>query len=222
MLYGSSWRLLVPFLAACTVLPCAAARPGAQDRQTQSVADAARQAREQKKNAAKSSKVITDEDIDTRNLKPGAQGLNVGAPPKLDTQPPSPAAVATAEAADQAAAAAGKESVKNAGEDPEIAKLKEQIAQIQKDLDLSQRELALDQDTYFSRPDYVNDKAGKAKLDAEQRQINDKKEEFESLKTRLAAVEELEGRKKAAPAAAPAPVDNDKSAKPPAEPPPQP
>src|ERR1700730_17387094 len=160
MLYGSSWRLLVPFLAACTVLPCAAARPGAQDRQTQSVADAARQAREQKKNAAKSSKVITDEDIDTRNLKPGAQGLNVGAPPRLDTQPPSPAAVAAAEAADQAADSAAKEPAKKAGEDPAIAGLKGQIAQATKELDLLQRELALDQDEYFSKPDYANDKAG--------------------------------------------------------------
>jgi hypothetical protein len=207
MKYGNSWRLAMPFIAACILVPCAAALPqDSQDQPTQSVADAARHARDQRKAAAKSSKVITDEDIDTKNLKPGAEGLNVGAPPKLDTQPPSPAAVAAAEAADQAADSAAKEPAKRAGENPEINGLKGQIAQAAKDLDLLQRELALDQDEYFSRPDYVSDKAGKAKLDAQQRQINDKKQDLEGLKTRLAALQELEGRKKSAPAAAAPPA----------------
>jgi hypothetical protein len=202
MQYGNSWRLAVPLVAACILVPCAAARPqDSQDQQTQSVADAARHARDQKKAAAKSSKVITDEDIDTKNMKPGAEGLNVGAPPKLDTQPPSPAAVAAAEAADQAADSAAKEPAKKAGENPEIGGLKGQIAQATKELDLLQRELALDQDEYFSKPDYANDKAGKGKLDAQQRQISDKKQDLEGLKTRLAALQELEGRKKSAPAA---------------------
>jgi len=203
MRFGNTWRLAVPFIAACILVPCAAALPqDSQNQQAQSVADAARHAREQKKAAAKSSKVITDEDIDTKNLKPGAEGLNVGGPPKLDTQPPSPAAVAAAEAADQAADSAAKEPAKKPGEDPAIAGLKGQIAQATKELDLLQRELALDQDEYFSKPDYANDKAGKVKLDAQQRQINSKKEDLEGLKTRLAALQELESRKKSAPAAA--------------------
>ena len=130
MRFGNTWRLAVPFIAACILVPCAAALPqDSQNQQAQSVADAARHAREQKKAAAKSSKVITDEDIDTKNLKPGAEGLNVGGPPKLDTQPPSPAAVAAAEAADQAADSAAKEPAKKPGEDPAIAGLKGQIAQ---------------------------------------------------------------------------------------------
>jgi hypothetical protein len=222
MRFGNTWRLAVPFIAACILVPCAAALPqDSQDQQAQSVADAARHAREQKKTAAKSSKVITDEDIDTKNLKPGAEGLNVGAPPKLDTQPPSPAAVAAAEAADQAANSAAKEPAKKSGEDPAINGLKGQIAQASKELDLLQRELALDQDEYFSKPDYANDKAGKAKLDAQQRQINDKKEDLERLKTRLVALQELEGRKKSAPAATAPPAGNDKTAAPPAPAPPQ-
>jgi hypothetical protein len=201
MPFGSTWRLAIPFIAACILVPCAAALPqDSQDQPAPSVADAARHAREQKKAAAaKSSKVITDEDIDTKNLKPGAEGLNVGVPPKLDTQPPSPAAVAAAEAADQAADSAAKEPAKKSGEDPAINGLKAQIAQATKELDLLQRELALDQDEYFSKPDYANDKAGKAKLDAQQRQINNKKEDLEGLKTRLAALQELESRKKSAP-----------------------
>jgi hypothetical protein len=199
MLPGSSLRLTAPLIVALALLPCAVAHPqDSQDQQTQSVADAARRAREQKKKIAKSAaKVITDDDLDIKNFKPGAEGLNVGAPPKLDTQPPSPAAVASAEAADQAAVG-GKESGAKAGEDPDIARLKERIAQAQKELDLLQRGLALDQDSYYSKPDYSNDKAGKAKLDAEQQQINEKQQELDGLKTRLAALLELQDRKKAA------------------------
>jgi hypothetical protein len=37
----------------------------------------------------------------------------------------------------------------------------------------------------------VHDTAGKAKLDSEKQQINDKQQEIERLKTRLAALEEL-------------------------------
>jgi hypothetical protein len=219
MQYGSSWRLSVPLVAACMLLLCSAARSqDSQDQQAPSVADAARHAREQKKTAAKSSKVVTDEDMEAKNPKSGAEGLNVGAPAKLDSQPPSPAAVATAEVADQAAASAGTDSAKKTGESPEIARLKGQIAQAAKTLDLLQRELALDQDEYFSKPDYANDKAGKAKLDGQQRQINDKKEDLEGLKTRLAALQELEGRKKSAPAETAPPADSDK----PTSTPPQP
>ncbi len=220
MRFDNTWRLAVPFIAACILVPCASARPqDSQDQPAESVADAARHAREQRKASTKSTKVITDEDIESKKVKPGAEGLNVGAPAKLDTQAPSPGAVAAAEAADQAPDSAAKEPAKKAGEDPAIAEMKEQVARVAKDLDLLQRELALDQDEYYSKPGYSSDKDGKTKLDGEQRQVNDKKQELEGLKTRLAAMLELEGRKKSGPASAP-PADSDKSA-PPAPAPPQ-
>jgi hypothetical protein len=202
MLCGKSLRLAMPLMVACSLLPRAAAAQS-QDSQTQptSVADAARLAREAKKNAAKPSKVISDDDLD-KTPKPGAEGLNVGAPPKLETEPPSPAAVAAIEASDQAAASpdSGRK-----GEDPEIAKLKEQIAQVKKELDLQQRELALDQDTFYSNVDYAHDTAGKAKLAGEQQQINDKQQQLDALKARLAAVLELENHKKKSASDEPAP-----------------
>ncbi len=156
--------------------------------QDSSVADAARRARDQKKNAAKSSKVMTDDDLDRHEFKPGKGGFNVGAAPQLETVPPSPGAVAAAEAADNAS----------------DAKLKVQITQGEKDLDVSRRQLALDQDSYLSNPDYAHDTAGKSNLDNEKQQINDRQEDVERLKTRLAALEELKShrkpaRKKAAP-----------------------
>ena len=197
MLFGKSLRLAMPLIVACSLLPRASAAQSqdSQTQQTQSVADAARRSREDKKNTAKSSKVITDDDLD-KTPKPGAEGLNVGAPPKSDSQPPSPAAVAAAEAADQAAASPTKDSSKKAGQDPEITKLKEQIAQAKKELDLLQRERALDQDTFYSNTDYAHDTAGKAKLASEQQQIDDKQQQLEGLKTRLAALQELDERNK--------------------------
>ena len=162
--------------------------------QTESVADAARRAREAKKNtakvpAAKPSKVITDDDV-TKSPNP-TEGVNVGAPAKLETQPPSPASVAAVEAADQAAAT-GTESGKKP-EDPEIAKAKEAVAAAEKDLDLLKRELALDQDTFYSNTDYAHDKAGQTKLANEQQAINNKQAELDGLKAKL---QELEAKKK--------------------------
>jgi type I restriction-modification system DNA methylase subunit len=160
------------------------------DAQAQNIAEAARRSREQAKSATKPSKVITDDDLDKKGVKPGQQGLTVDAPARLETQPPTADQVAaatttpTAATTDPAAAPA-------ASDDPEAAQLKEQIADAEKDADLGKRELALQQDAYLSNPDHEHDTAGKAKVDALQQQIADKQQEIDRLKTRLAAAQEL-------------------------------
>src|SRR5258708_8246482 len=186
-------RIIATLLGAVISLP-AAALAQAQDAQSQedsSVADAARRNRDKKKspsNPPKSAKVITDDDLDRRNFSPGQEGLNVGSPPKLETEPPSPQAVAAAEASDKAE----QGSVKEAGEqDAEIARLKERTKDAEKDLELARRQAALDQDSFLSQTDYAHDVAGKANLERDRQQINDKQQEVERLKTRLAALEEL-------------------------------
>jgi hypothetical protein len=161
---------LLVMVVASSALASATPRQQQDQPQSDSVAEAARKARDNKKAATKSPKVITDEDLDRSKFQPGQEGLNVGAPPKLETEPPSAAAVANAEAADASAE-------KVAEHDAEMARLKLQLAQAQKDLDLAQRELALDQDAYFSKPDYASDTAGKAKLDNEKQQISDMQQE---------------------------------------------
>jgi hypothetical protein len=200
--------LLVIAIAACGLLAGAAPRQEPDQPQTDSVAEAARKAREKKKASNKSPKVISDDDLDRSNFKPGQEGLNVGAPPKLETEPPSAAAVANAETADES-------PEKVAEEDAEMARLKLQLAQAQKDLDLAQRELALDQDTYFSKPNYASDTAGKAKLDTQKQQISDTQQEVEKLKTRLAALEELKSHRKGATRQGTPPAQDEKPATPP-------
>ena len=215
-------RIIATLLGAVISLPVAALAQ-AQDAQSQqsasqdsSVADAARRNRDKKKspsNPPKSAKVITDDDLDRRNFSPGQEGLNVGSPPKLETEPPSPQAVAAAEASDKAE----QGSVKEAGEqDAEIARLKERTKDAEKDLELARRQAALDQDSFLSQPDYAHDAAGKAKLESEKQQINDKQQEVERLKTRLAALEELKSHRKPArtKAAPPPQTENPPSAPP--------
>jgi hypothetical protein len=195
-------------VAACGVLASAAPRRAQDQSQTDSVAEAARKARDKKKAAAKSAKVISDDDLDKRNFQPGQEGLNVGAEPKLETGPPSPEAVAAEEASDAEAAK------KAADEDAELARLKVQLTTSEKDLDLAQRELALDQDAYLSKTNYANDTAGKAKLDDERQQIADKHQEIEKLKTRVSALEESKKHRKPRKGQAAQPAQSEKPVNP--------
>jgi hypothetical protein len=209
--FASLSGIVSAFLGAGLCLPVAAlARPqeaqssqsGSQD---SSVADAARRSRDKKKNPStnpKFSKVITDDDLAQRNYQPGPDVLNLGASNKSEADANTQGA-AGAEAADNVSE---QDALKEAKEqDAEIATLKLKISNAETDLDLDRRQLALDQDSYFANPDYTHDVAGKAKLDGEKQQINDKQQAIERLKTRLAAVEELKSRRKPA-QAKPAPA----------------
>jgi hypothetical protein len=215
----SPLRVFAALLGAGVTFPIATLAQS-QDAQAQqsassdaSVADAARRARDQKKNAAKSSKIITDDELDRHEFKPGKAGFNVMAPPQLETEPPSAEAVAAAQATDEDAE---KEA---ASQDADIASLKLKITQAEKDLDVSRRQLALDQDSYLSKTDYAHDTVGQSNLDSERQQINDKQAQIERLKTRLAALEELKShRKPARKKAAPAPQNENSPATPPAQP----
>jgi hypothetical protein len=209
-------------LAAMTVRPAASPQGQSQDQQSsdaqnQSIAEAARKSRQAAKDSSKPSKVITNDDLDKENIKPGAQGLNVGAPAELETQPPSPEAVADAAATPSTPPDPATELA--ASDDPEIARLKDKIADAEKDADLARRDLALQQDTFYSNPDYVHDTAGKAKLAALQQQINDKQQETDRLKARLAVLEEAQKKNRSKAAARPqAPADQSTNPNPPASP----
>jgi hypothetical protein len=177
----------IALAGACAALFCFSSPLRAQDSQsqdTQSVADAARAARAAK-NKAKTAKVIRDEDIDKSSYKPGEQGLNVGSAPTTDSIPPNAAEVKADLKADEAQVAAETTAVVKPGEDPAIARAKEELAAAAAKLDLLKRANALDQDTYFSKPNYTTDHAGKSKLDAEQAEINDQQAVVDDLKAKL-------------------------------------
>ena len=194
MAYGRSFHLNMALFMACAVIP-SRVNAQAQDvtQQNQSVADAARRNREQKKNLVRRARVISDDDLDREYFRSGQEGLNVGIAPALQTAAPGASAVAAAESADAAAIASTEAPVPNnkeTNEDVEIAVVKARIAGEEIDLDLQRRALALNEDTVYSNPNYTDSHAGKAKLEADQQRINEKQRQIEDLKGHLAALEE--------------------------------
>jgi hypothetical protein len=184
------------FVLSLTTLPGAQAQnSSASDSasMSQSIADAARKSREQAKNATKASKVISNDDLDKGNIKPGAQGLTVDAPATLQTQSPTAGAVAVAETT--SSTPTDPATVAAPTDDPEIARVKDMIAVAEKDADYLRRDLALQQDTFLSNPDHEHDTAGKAKIDGMQQEIDAKQQDIERLKVRLATLEQNHGAK---------------------------
>jgi hypothetical protein len=170
----------------------------AQDSTSPSVAEAARLARARKK-SDKPVTVVTDDTL--------APSANLPAPPsnqapledsKIATTPivlttndsPTPEA-------DEMRAAAAAES------DATLKALKKQLADAEKNLELSQLDLQLQQDTYFSNPDYIHDKAGKAKVDAIQATVTANQQIVDQLRVKLAALEKPHASTSSVPAARP-------------------
>lgn len=159
-----------------------------QSQDSQSVAEAARKAREKKKDATKSTKVITDENLDVKKgdvQSAVAEEDKIAGAPDAKAQPVNGVRNATGSPATQAAK---DEKLKK-----ELTAAKEQLKQALMDLDLLQRENRLDQDAYYSKANYGSDTAGKQKLDDEQQQINDKRQQVEQLKAKVADLQKQAG-----------------------------
>src|SRR4029077_18109880 len=113
--------LSVVLFETCVVLLCPAEAQDSQAQQDQSVADAARRSREQKKNATRQSRVISNDDLDMKYFSPGEERLNLSAPARLKIE---------ARAAN-GVAAASSESLPDARDSllAEVARLKEKVAE---------------------------------------------------------------------------------------------
>lgn len=150
----------------------------AQDASTDSVAEAARHARAQKKSAAKPATVITDD-----TLKPApVETSTTPSPASLDSSAPP---TAEAQTSANSTAASPEETEKKKAR---IEALKAELAAKQTEVDLAQRQLALDSDAYYSKPNYQGDKEGARKIAAEQADLAQKKEDLASLKEKLTAL----------------------------------
>ncbi len=183
MLHRIPFRLALPVVLAAALLPAAAF---AQSQDTQSVAEAARRARAQKKNTEKPAKVITDETLDVKKGDvQSATAVQLTMPGSPETPAPPAAGAATAQGG---ASKIPSEDDKVRGALKERVALKEKIKDAQSDLDLLQREYQLDQDSFYSSPDYAKNTSGKEKLDAMKQQITNKQQELDQLKVRLAAL----------------------------------
>lgn len=128
--------------------------------------------------------VISDNDLDLESFQPGNSGLNVGAPPLLDSVPPAPERVAAVELEERIAYL--QKALRAACAPPEAATIQVQIDDLEQQSSLLQRQFALDQDAYYSNTDFARDTAGQAQLDAEQEQIESLQAEIEQLRQELA------------------------------------
>ena len=196
MLYGRCLRFALSLIPAAALLSTATARP-------QSVAEAARRVREQKKNS-KPARVITEDDLYRKPVRPDEAVNVIGSEPKQS--PASGGTLAPAAPADKVAGRKLREAAKLTDE---IARVKEKVDSAQKDLDLLQRQLALDSEAFYSQTGFASDASGQAKLDNEKQQISDKQQELDNLKSHLATLEEeLARTKPEAPEATPPPPAN--------------
>ena len=179
------FRFVIVAILAGTFVPVAFS----QSQDSQSLAEAARKAREKKKDATKPTKVITDENLDVKKgdvqSAVAEEDKIAGAP---DAKNPPPSGAVHAAAANPNGQAAKDEKLKK-----ELTAAKEHLKQALMDLDLLQRENRLDQDAYYSKTNYGSDTAGKQKLDDEQQQINDKRQQVEQLKAKVADLQKQAG-----------------------------
>lgn len=192
--------LLRSFALVLAVFAFSSMRLVAQD--DTSVADAARRAQQQKQNAAKPAHVI---DNDSLPSAPADTSAPATAAPAAGSNTPEPTPAPAADAAVDSAAEK-KDAAEEERNKKEIDQLKQEIAEMKQKLNLQQRELALDQDTYLSKPDHENDKAGKEKLDSTQADIAQAQSQLDELVARLAALAPPADTSTQAPAAPAAPA----------------
>jgi len=248
---SSAWSLAVTFFALALGAPVRSQEP---PRPAESVAEAARNVREQKSNSTKHPKVITNDDlpeqtlapsasappdsssanaaavpkppegdcdnpdaaslktdlqaaqaeqdqlrreitnkltvisnsgVDMKNFKPGSSGVDMGALPLIETKPPIPERVTQVTFDEKVTSL--KRALRIACSSPEDGTIQAKLDQAEQELSVLQRQIAVDQDAYYSKTNYAANTPGKARLDAELQQSQYLQSEIVRLKGELAA-----------------------------------
>lgn len=172
-------------VALLATLPVVAQQQSAQQSQTgDPVADAARKAREEKKNAPKPKKVFTDDDIAPRPQ----------APPSSAQQ--TPAQGENAQASAQGAAGAQGEAAKENPNSEEawrkrFAAQRARIAKAEEELNVLQREMDKSQVQYYPDPQKaLNEQLTRKDINEKAAKIDQKKQQIEQLKQELSNMED--------------------------------
>jgi len=192
---------MVRTLAIILPLACSFALPlAAQDSENTSVAEAARRSREQKKASTKPAPVITDDTLTPAPTPAPAAAANAPTGQQSAVTAEGVSAPAGSNTSDQTAPSAADEAEQKK---KDVEALKQEVAALQGEVDLAQRSLSLDQDAFYSKPDFSNDKDGKAILDAEQADLKQKQDDLAQLKAKLVGLGVVEEPKTPAPPAKP-------------------
>ena len=182
------------------LLTACLAGPPAQAQSDQSVADAARRAREQKKAAAKPTAVITNDTLEPQGSKASAVPVSPAPGSETNAAVTAPSGGEKPASDSNAPAAAQPAPEDQAAQQAEIDALKREILEKQKELDLAQRTLNLANDDFYSKPDFSKDTDGKAKLDGMKGEVDQIKDALDQLKAKLPPGVTLEPEKPQAPA----------------------
>jgi hypothetical protein len=129
--------------------------------------------------------IISDRDVDLESFQPGNSGLNISSPPLLDSQPPAPSRVGEVEFDERITSL--RKALRIACDPPEAARIQMQIDDLEQQSDLLQRQFALDQEDYYSKP-VTEAIGGNPQLDAEREKIQEWQSQVEQLKAQLASL----------------------------------
>ncbi len=151
-----------------------AGTPSESGQQEDSLAAAARRAREAKKDQAKPPKVWDNE---TLASAPGA--ISIVGQPAAPASTPVPAASGKSPAGNPPAA--DKSAI-----EADLSAAKANLQSLKVDLDLLKRKYALDQQTYLGTPGYSSDTAGATALANEKSQVDSKQQEVTNTEKKVA------------------------------------
>lgn len=162
--------------------PACAQQQDSQQQTSDPVADAARKAREAKKNAAKPKKVFTEDDV--KSLTPPAADKSAGVAGAT-------AATSTAQKTDDASKTEDPNSEKAWRK--KFSDQRSKIAKAEQELDILQREAQAAQTQYYNDPQKalneqnnraeINDK--NAKIDAKKKELDQLRQELDDMETEL-------------------------------------
>ena len=172
-----------PFTILVVSLLLSAGAASAQQsstQQTDSLAAAARRAREEKKDQAKPVRVW-----DNDNIPRKPDEITVLNGPESEAAPADSSAAATADGKSAAPAAKDSSAGKKASLEADLAAAKEALQTLQNDLDILKRKFALDQQSYYGKPNYSTDKEGASALSDEQSQIDAKQLEMGAAQQKI-------------------------------------
>ena len=166
--------LLLSLSGATAARQSQAQTPSASGQQQDSLAAAARRAREAKKDQAKPTKVWDNESL-----------ASVHGDISIVGQPPAPPSNPAPAAADKSAATNPRAADKSALE-ADLSAAKANLEKLKVDLDLLQRKYALDQQTYYGKPEYSSDTDIAAALEDEKNQVASKQQEVTDAEKKVA------------------------------------
>ncbi len=159
-----------------------------EQQQAESPADAARRAREEKKDQGKPAKVWDNDNI------PAVSGVVnvVGQTPQSSSNASAAATTqSTAGTALPPAASQAKPTAKDirTRQDEDLASAKQRLQDVKSELDILQRKNTLDSQMYYSKPNYSTDPEGGAKLDVEKAEMDAKKLEVDEAQKKVDKLE---------------------------------